>query len=91
MKSYAERLYLENLHNVLIEVNMDLSKKQRIDLIDLIISVKGGDATYEELESMEKRLTLAQRWLTKGQRKNYPNPKRRETSCLIEVADEGQK
>ena len=66
MTSYAERLFAENLHNVLIEVNMDLSKKQRIDLIDLIISVKGGDATYEELESMEKRLTLAQRWLTKG-------------------------
>lgn len=66
MKKYTERLYLENLPNMLIEVRMDLSKKQRIDLIDLLISIRGGNATYEELEPMEKRLTLAQRFLTKG-------------------------
>jgi hypothetical protein len=46
---------------MILTVGKDLPKKKRIYLIDMMISIRGGEVTDEELESIEKRLTLEQR------------------------------
>ena len=61
MTRYAERLYYEHFPNMILTVGKDLPKKKRIYLIDMMISIRGGEVTDEELESIEKRLTLEQR------------------------------
>jgi len=61
MTRYAERLYYEHFPNMILTVGKDLSKNKRIHLIDLMISIRGGEASDEELESIEKRLTLEQK------------------------------